>query len=135
MAARKQNERREKFAQLVAEGKSLSDAYRGAGFISTNPSTVNSTASRLYHSEDIQQRIAEIRAELYPARIMTAKEIQQKLTEFATRTEQPDGVIPSIAEATRAAEILCRISGLFLDRKEVNVSGSLPVVISDDVKE
>lgn len=52
------NPRHEKFAQGVADGKSVTDAYRSAGF---SPKGAGQNGERLMKKDEISRRIEEIR--------------------------------------------------------------------------
>ena len=55
--------KQEMFAQHVATGKSLTDAYRQAGYAITNPKTANEAASRLRANSKVLARIETLRAD------------------------------------------------------------------------
>lgn len=57
--------KQEKFAQLVASGKSQADAYRGAFEVTTKrAATVQEAASRLMKKQEVKSRVHEIRSEI-----------------------------------------------------------------------
>ena len=55
--------KQENFAQHVATGKSLTDAYRQAGYSITNAKTANEAASRLRAHSKVLARIEALRAD------------------------------------------------------------------------
>jgi len=55
--------KQEIFAQHVATGKSLTDAYRQAGYAITNPKTANEAASRLRANSKVLARVQTLRAD------------------------------------------------------------------------
>jgi len=118
------NQRHEAFARAVAEGKSLASAYAAAGYRrhAANP-------TRLKGRREIDERIREIEA--------TQQLVQEKAVERAidaaaiTRA----GVLQMLIEdhslarekgqigaAIRAAELLGKELGMFVDRRHLDVS-------------
>lgn len=62
----------ERFAQLVAEGKNQSDAYRGAYRAEKmGAKSINEEGSRLMANPDISARVAELRAEASKKTVIT----------------------------------------------------------------
>jgi phage terminase small subunit len=55
--------KQENFAQHVATGKSLTDAYRQAGYAITNAKTANEAASRLLANSKILARVKSLRVD------------------------------------------------------------------------
>jgi phage terminase small subunit len=55
--------KQENFAQHVATGKSLTDAYRQAGYATTNAKTANEAASRLLANSKVLARVESLRAD------------------------------------------------------------------------
>ena len=55
--------KQENFAQHVATGKSLTDAYRQAGYAITNAKTANEAASRLRANSKVLARVQTLRAD------------------------------------------------------------------------
>lgn len=78
------------------------------------------------------------------AKIMDIKETQERLSNIARRLETEDvyladgTAIPkpaAIRDAIKAMELLGRMQGAFVDRQQVEVSGTVPVVIKDNIRE
>ncbi len=55
--------KQENFAQHVATGKSLTDAYRQAGYAITNAKTANEAASRLLANSKVLARVESLRVD------------------------------------------------------------------------
>ena len=119
------NPRHERFAQELAKGKSTADAYVAAGF---KPSRAN--ASRLQHQDNISQRVSEI--------LKRRERIEEKATERAiartaiTCADVLEMLIEhrklarergQTAAAIRAAELLGKEIGMFINREEVGKPG------------
>ena len=104
--------------------------------------TARANSSRLLKSPAIQKRLSALQAEINDAAICDAKEIQERLSSIARREATETVTLPngeqvqkqtSIRDATRALELLAKISGMFISRQEVELNGVVPVVIADDI--
>lgn len=105
----------EHFARLVAEGKSHSDAYRGAYKAGKmKPTSINEEASRLMANPAISSRVDEFRKEFAPASKLTLemhiKELE-RLKELALKAGKFDAAIT--AEINRG-----KASGLYVTKTE-----------------
>ena len=132
---------RERFCcEFIALGNATA-AYKAAfGAVSDN--TARTNASRLLADSRIQARLKELQASVVNEKICDATELQEFLSRVVRRELSEEIFLPSgerierpnsVRDALKAAETLARISGLFVNRSEVEVSGVLPVVINDDI--
>jgi len=83
--------KQEKFAQLVATGKTYADAYRQAYNISknTSPNTIYVKSSRIMDEAKIRLRIAELQAITIERNQATLEEVLNKLPmEFAVEAQK-----------------------------------------------
>lgn len=123
------NPRHERFAQLVAGGASLTNAYTSCGFSSTNAA---SGASRLAKSEKVRGRIEELQADFATRGAnhaeITRAAILRGLIAIAENKDEPAGA------RIRAYELCGKEHGMFGDRSEVRTIKSL-ADIPDDVLE
>ena len=131
----KLTQQQELFAQNIAKGMNDTDAYKAAGYKAKNDQTAQACGSRLRLRPKIQARLRELADEARAPNIMDRQQIQSRLTEYALRKEQPDEVVPTVAESIKAMEMLSRLQGLFIDKQQVELSGALPVMIRNDVHE
>lgn len=121
------NIRHERFAQGIAQGKSVTDAYIAAGYTARGRSA-EANGSRLLRNAVVAARLDELAAKLQTASIADAEEIQQFFTTVLRGVDakgEPltddhvtkDGfVIPfrvSFRDRLKAAELLGRARGLF----------------------
>lgn len=121
------NIRHERFAQGIAQGKTVTDAYVQAGYAARGRSA-EVAGSRLLRNVEVSRRLDELAAELKTASIAGAEEIQQFFTRVMRGKDQngddltddhvtKDGlVIPfrvSFRDRLKAAELLGRARGLF----------------------
>lgn len=101
----------EKFAQLVAEGKSLSDAYRGAYKVGKSKSeTVNENASRVMSDAKVSARVKAMQAEAAANAGLQASEVLRQVQMLVTSDIvgicKEDGTVKlphELDERTRAA--------------------------------
>ncbi len=105
----------EHFARLVAEGKSQSDAYRGAYKAGKmKPTSINEEASRMMANPAISSRVDDLRKEFAPASKLTLenhiKELD-RLKELALEAGKFDAAIT--AEVNRG-----KASGLYVSKTE-----------------
>lgn len=122
------NIRHERFAQGIAQGNTVTDAYIQAGYKARGRSA-EVAGSRLLRNVEVQQRLAELAAKLAKPAIADADEIQQFLTTVMRGADQAgedltedhvtkDGdVVPariSWRDRIKAAELLARARGVFI---------------------
>lgn len=113
--------KQEAFAQAVAAGKSLADAYREAYDCSrSKDSTVYPRASRLMASGKVKARVAELRAPAVEASGMTLElhlRDLQVLRNKALKLGQLSAAVQAEIARGRAAGVLAA------ERKQVEVTG------------
>jgi hypothetical protein len=126
------NPKHEIFAQEIAKGKSQVEAYELAGF-----KNGQKNAHRLGSDEGILRRVAEIqseRAEIERQATEKAAEalsidkqwVMARLIDNATRAAASEDYSPS----NKALELLGKELGMFIDRKNVNLTGD-PTTLTD----
>jgi len=103
---------------ILSNGNSAA-AARSAGY---SPNGAKVTGSRLLARDDVRNAIGERLSELESERIADAREILETLTAIMRGNSQEEVVVPSgkiirvkvgCANRLKAAEILCKIYGLF----------------------
>lgn len=116
MEKKKLTPKQDKFARLVAEGKTQADAYRGAYDVSKNtkPETVLKLASKLMQKGDIRGRVEELRAK---ADIRTVETIE-KLTNELNTVLQMALKLEQTASAVSAINSKAKLLGLITDKVE-----------------
>jgi len=129
------NIRHERFAQLIAQGKSATDAYIAAGYKARGKSAGNA-ASRLLENDGVKRRLEEIAAEVASKSIADAEEIQRFLTsvmrgEVEEQLMTRDGFLvtarANVRDRTKAAELLGRAQGVFVLSSQ-DASGELDAI-------
>ena len=132
------NQRQELFCQGVSAGLSPTDSYIKAGFKIKNRISAKNAAQRLKKRPQIKARLQELAKKVESKAIMTIAEAQERLSSYARREPQQDGedvTFPSIQESIKATELLIRAQGGFVERRQVEMQGAVPIVIKDDVNE
>lgn len=118
------NPRQEKFAQELAKGASVSDAYEKAGF-----KRHRQNASRLMSNDDVRARVDELTAAAAEKAVLTKAWVIERLMTNAERALQHEAVKDSEGRETgeftyeghvanRALELLGKEIGMFVDRTE-----------------
>ena len=116
MTEKKLTPQQEKFARLVAEGKTQADAYRGAYKVNpkTKKESVIVNASKLMADANITQRVEEIRNKADIKTVETIEKLTKELNrafEMAMKLEQ---VSPAVSAVMGKAKLL----GLLVDKVE-----------------
>lgn len=133
--------KQEKFCIEYLRCGNATAAYKAAYSV-TNDGTARVSACKLLKNPAIQARLAELQAEVANEKICTVQEIQERLSAVARREVYeiitlPNGVQvqkqTSIRDSVRALELLAKINSLFVVKQEIDLSGSLPVIIHDDI--
>ncbi len=107
------NSRHEKFAQQLATGKSATEAYALAGF---KPSRRN--ASRLKSNEDVAARVLEIQHVSAASAEVTIESLLAELEDARAKAT----TLGQLSAAVRASAEKARISGLLIERQQIEVS-------------
>ena len=135
------NVKQEKFCVEYLQSGNAATAYKAA-FGITNDNAARASSSRLLKNPAIQSRLSELQAQVANEKILSAQEIQERLSAVARREVYETVTLPngqqvqkptSIRDATRALELLAKINGMFITRQEVDLQGVLPVMIVDDI--
>lgn len=147
------NVKHEKFAQNIALGMGVSDAYRDAGGQAKSPRSVSQAASHLRSNPRVAARIEEL---LEKRRVINEKSTAQAinkmaltkeyvLTRLMENVERSMQSVPATKDgrvfkydgsvANRALELLGKELGLFIDRKEVGKPGEFDDLSADALRQ
>lgn len=112
------NPRHERFAKNLAAGMAPSVAYLDAGYGTTSAASTASAAAQLCADPDIDARVKELLGRAAERAVITRARIHQMLLEDRqdARTKNQFSV------AVRAAELLGKDIGMFVDKKEIKTS-------------
>lgn len=135
------NPKQERFCcEFIACGNATA-AYKVA-YPNVGDNTARVNASRLLADKRIQARLKELQSDMTSEKICDSVELQEFLSRVVRRELTEELYLPSgerqeransVRDALKAAELLARISGLYVTKAEVDVQGVVPVVIKDDV--
>ena len=118
--------KQEAFAQAIASGVSQADAYRMAyNHKGMQDGAVYTEASLLVSNPKVAKRIAELRAPVIEAAQLTLKSHMEELDRLS-RLAEADGKWQA---AIKAQELRGKVSGLYVEKVEASVEGSLTVEI------
>ena len=125
--------KQEAFCIAVASGKSLSQAYRECYNAKGKMETLNRNAFELYHNTKITTRIEELREEKVKELKYTAREsfenlqlIQELALSKSRKLQNGEEVQePDLTSAIRAEELKGKLAQLYIEKKEVSLSGDL----------
>jgi phage terminase small subunit len=131
------NARHERFAAMLAEGKSASEAHELAGYRPNRHS-----AWKLNQRDDIKARVSELLAERQAQNAQaTAKAVEElaitkewvlaKLKENAINALKVKGGSPV---ANRALELLGKELGMFIDRAEISQANEFGGMSLDEMR-
>ena len=138
----KLNPRQEKFCVEYLKTGNATAAYQSAGFQSKSYQASQANSARLLADEKIQARLCELSAKIETENIADISEIQLGLTKiFRGQATTPlmtkDGEViqvpVSAKDRLKAAEILCKTHGAFLNKQELSFADTVPVVIRDNI--
>ena len=143
----KLNERQKRLADYYLQTCNGAEAVKMAGYSKENS---NKAAFILLNRPKMRRYLTARMKVLESERIAKVEEIQQYLTavmrgeteeEVAMNVGTGKGltkvevvkVKASAKERIKAAELMGKVHGMFMNKQEIDLSGSLPVVIKDDI--
>lgn len=130
--------RQEKFIEEFLQTGNATTAYLSA--YGGKSDSARASASALLRNVRIQQRLAELQAAVTNEKILSAQEIQTLLSSIGRREVTETIYLPSgeqvqrpvsVRDSIMALQTLAKIQGLFVQRNEVEISGSVPVIVDD----
>lgn len=136
-----------RFIDYYIQSGNASEAARKAGY---SPKTAYSMGVENLRKPQVQSAIQTRLAELDSERTADTKEILEYLTAVMRGDAEEEVVVNvgtgkgysqaqkikaqvSAKERIKAAELLAKVHGMFVTRQEVELNGSLPIVIKDDL--
>lgn len=129
--------KQEKFALLVAEGKSYSDAYRGAYDTNASDRVVYNKGSDLAQRDDIRMRIDELRDEIARRTVLSREKVIQGICDIAFDPKEDES--PSEKNVRlKAMDMLAKYLGMYTEK--ISLTGGIDVAssskrIEDIIKE
>ena len=107
------NQRHERFAQEVAQGKTAGEAYRLAGYRAANHSA-ETAGPRLLKNVQIQQRIVQLQQKVARKAEITLESLLREAAEIQTAATNAK----QYAAANSALKLKAELSGHYVQRKE-----------------
>ena len=142
----KLNEKQQRFVDYYIQSGNATKAAKLAGY---SPNTAYSIGAENLKKPQIQAAINARLTQLESERIAKDKEVLEYIT-AVMRGETEEEVVVNVGtgkgftraekvkakvsakERLKTAEMLAKVKGMFVTRQEVELSGSMPVVIRDD---
>lgn len=126
--------KQQRFADLYIETGNATQSYIDAGYKATKREVAEANARKLLANYSVQDYIKKRMEEIEEKTIASQKEVLQYLTRVM-RGEEKDsfGLDAGLKDRTDAAKLLGQRYGTF--KEKVEHSGSIPVVIDDDITE
>lgn len=118
------NSQHETFAQEIAKGTAIGEAYAAAGYDCVNKSAAAASASRLLKTAKIQARVSELLNQGATRAVISIQKVLEKLDkayDLAAEQGQPSAMVA-------AAMGLAKVAGLIVDKKEVGKPGEFTEV-------
>lgn len=130
--------KREKFCLQIVKGLSLSDAYRKSYDTKRmKDETINNEASKLMQNPAITARVNELRGKIEEKLAYSALESFKNLEKaqsialelvkmvYHNGSRVSEDSTPDLSSFIKAEELKGKLSGLYVDRKEIGFSGDL----------
>jgi phage terminase small subunit len=115
------NQRHERFAQLIAQSKSATSAYIEAGY---KQGGAEAAASRLTRNSKVAERIDYLKATAAQKAVVTAQMALEQLAIEMAGT----GPDTSSGARTKAAELILKYHGAFTERTEQTGTVTIRVI-------
>lgn len=143
----KLKEKQKRFIEEYLQSGNATESAKKAGY---SPKTAYAIGVENLKKPLIQAEINARLKELESERVATTQEIQEYLT-AVMRGELDEEVVVNVGigkgytradkikaqvgakDRTKAAELLAKVRGMFVNKSEVELSGNLPIVIRDDL--
>jgi hypothetical protein len=110
------NPRHEAFVRHLLEGKNATEAYAAAGF---QPDSNGANASRLNRNPKVAARLAELQAGIAAETVVTVKGLINELEDARKRATD----LKQLSAAIKAIEAKAKLSGLVVDKQQVEIGG------------
>lgn len=117
--------KQEKFCLNYAKSGNAVQSYISAYEKNQSYSCAGVESHRLLKNPKIQARLKELDEVHKTKKIAQAEEIQIAMTDLLRNGTSK--------EKLKAAEILCKIKGMFVSKQELEITNSIPIVIKDNV--
>lgn len=126
--------KQQKFADIYIETGNATQSYINAGYKVSKREVAEANARKLLGNHSVQKYIENKMQQLQRNSIASQEEVLQYLTKVM-RGEEKDqfGLDASLQDRTKCAELLGKRYGTF--KEKVDVTGNIPVVITDDITE
>ena len=122
------NARHERFAQLIAQGKSRGQSYVDCGYSCRSHNSRDAAAFRLFRSDKIRRRIAELQKHAVENTEITIVGLIREAADIQLAAQRAGNLSAAIAALTAKA----KIAGLWVEKTE-NENTNLHYALSDQL--
>jgi len=133
--------KQEQFCIEYVKCGNAATAYQAA-YSQLNRLAATSRASKILQRPEIQSRIKELNDAMTSEKILTAEEVQERLSAIAKGEVLETVVLPNgtlttkpaaVRDVLKALELLAKCKGLFVSKQELTLKDLKPVIIIDDI--
>ena len=133
--------KQEQFCIEYVKCGNAATAYQRA-YRQSNRLAATSRASKILQRPEIQSRIKELNDAMTSEKILTAEEVQERLSAIAKGEVLETVVLPNgtlttkpaaVRDVLKALELLAKCKGLFVSKQELTLKDLKPVIIIDDI--
>lgn len=133
--------KQEQFCIEYVKCGNAATAYQAA-YSQSNRLAATSRASKILQRPEIQARIKELNDAMTSEKILTAEEVQERLSAIAKGEVLETVVLPNgtlttkpaaVRDVLKALELLAKCKGLFVSKQELTLKDLKPVIIIDDI--
>mgnify|MGYP003295773501 CR=1 FL=1 len=143
------NQKQEKFCLAYAKSGNARQSYLEAGY-KCKPEVADASASQLLKNPKVQERLAELYDKVANEKVADIREMQEVLTSIIRKQMDEEVIVvegdgdgcssarrmrkeATLKDIVNAINTLAKMQGGF--NTNVNITGSIPIVIVDDVSE
>lgn len=143
------NQKQEKFCLAYAKSGNARQSYLEAGY-KCKPEVADASASQLLKNPKVKERLAELYDKVANEKVADIREMQEVLTSIIRKQMDEEVIVvegdgdgcssarrmrkeATLKDIVNAINTLAKMQGGF--NTNVNITGSIPIVIVDDVSE
>jgi phage terminase small subunit len=115
------NQKQERFAQLIAQGRTATEAYVEAGYVAND-----GNAARMKGNDRVSARVSEIQTAAARRAEITVEGLTRELLDILVKAKAEDSA-GHLNAARQSVMDIAKLNGLVIDKAESTAAGSLTV--------